>query len=69
MTPKPKSRKVRMWGGFVGGKLDWLTRNYGDSTFAQPSVFFTRRDGKCCYDDVRPVTVILPPRKTRKKKV
>ncbi len=60
---KPKN-VVKMWGGFVSGKLDTnLIDNgfggYGSNRrYTAPAIFRTKSDAREQYEDVRPVEIM-----------
>jgi len=78
MTPKTRARRkartkrVRMWGGFVDGKLHEQTyreEGWGYPEDRHSAVFPCRAAARRRYQDVRPVTVLIqaPPAKRGKK--
>lgn len=63
---------MRLYGGFLGGKLDWneLDDGWGGSNWRKvPALFRTRQEARCQYEDVRHVEieVINKPRKARRR--
>lgn len=51
---KPFSRKV--WGGFIGGRLDTNVADYGyGNKSIQLAIFKGRKEARQMYEDVRPL--------------
>jgi hypothetical protein len=65
MTSRKRPARVRMWGAFVDGKLYGEGGGLGFVTAL--GICLTRREARSISDDVRPLTVIIPPRKNRSK--
>ena len=68
MTAKSQpSRRVKMWGVFMGGKLVWWHIN-GDARFDMPAIYRYRYRAAHVGEDVRPITVLIPTPRKRKAK-
>lgn len=61
-----KRAKVKAWGGFVGGKLDWRwptdSEEYGGA-----AVYKIKADARKHYEDVRRIVIEFPRGKTARK--
>lgn len=63
---------MTLYGGFVGGKLDWneLDDGFGGNNWRKvPALFRTRQEARCQYEDVRRVEIeIEKPKKGRRSR-
>ena len=62
-----KKRVIKAWGGFSDWNLDKTMEYYGDH-HALYAVYLRKEDAKKCYEDFRPVTILLPLKPTKEKK-
>lgn len=55
-----KRAQVKLYGGFIGGKLDWreVDDGWGGSNWRKtPALFRTRQEARTQYEDVRHVWI------------
>lgn len=56
------AKPLRLWGGFVDGRLAFEEPTYGQYPWGEEyrtaAVFWRKSDARCRYDDVRPVWVV-----------